>query len=409
MHPVLVTLPGWFFKLVAPAMILWGLFSLVVAYNRRAMKTSPAQRRLPADSPANALISIVVGMALVVYAAALVVPEGPLALRALLVLKALARASVSRGVWGSTWRSIPVYSYGVMLGTSFVAGWFISSRLAERAGLPREQVADCFLFTAVAAIFGARILYVVTNLGEFRDPTTHGMSIASMFALRTGGLVAYGGFLGGFAGSVLYLKRHTLSFWTWGDAAAPATAAGLAITRIGCFLFGCDFGKPLGLGAPRWLRTLGTFPRWSDDKGSPAWLQHTFQGLRVPRTTCIERLHGDFHDGLCFLDRSARSSAPVHPAQLYESLVGLALVAVLASMWHRGRRFEGQVLLAAGGLYGLARALLELVRDDNERGVWRGVSTSQAIGVGTAVVCAVVYVHRARAATLGGQSARSDR
>ncbi len=409
MHPVLVTLPGALFKLVAPALILWGLFSLVVAYNRRALATDPTKRRVPADSPANAVISIFVGIALFVYAAGLVVPEGNLALRVLLALKVFARALIDRGVWGGAWHAIPVYSYGVMLGSSFVVGWFISSRLAERAGLPREQVTDCFLFTGVAAIFGARVLYVLTNLGEFRDPVTHVFSVASMFALRTGGLVAYGGFLGGLLGSVVYLRRHGLSFWTWGDAAAPATAAGLAITRIGCFLFGCDFGKPLALDAPRWLRAIGTFPRWDDDKGSPAWLQHTFGGLRVDQTTCIERLHGDFHDGLCFLDRSARASVPVHPTQLYESLVGLVIVAVLASLWRRGRRFEGQVLLVAGGLYGVARALLEVVRDDNERGVWRGVSTSQAIGLVTAAVCAVAYWRRARFAALAVQSTRSER
>jgi phosphatidylglycerol:prolipoprotein diacylglycerol transferase len=393
MHPVLVTLPGALFKLVAPALILWGLYSLVVGYNRRALATPPDQARAPADSPANALISIGVGIALFLYASGLAIPEGNLALRALLALKTFARGFLDRAVWTSSWRSIPVYSYGAMLGTSFIAGWFISTRLADRLGLSREHVTDCFLFTGIAAIFGARALYVLTNLHEFRDPDTHALSIASMFALRTGGLVAYGGFLGGAAGSAIYLRRHGLSFWKWGDAAAPAVAAGLAITRIGCFLYGCDFGKPLGQDAPHGLRTLGTFPRWDDDKGSPAWLQHTFEGLRVDRTQCLERLHGDFHDGLCFLDRSAHASVPVHPTQLYESLTAFALVAVLASVWRR-RRFDGQVLLAAGAFYGIARALIEIVRDDNERGVWHGISTSQAIGVMTAVLCIFAYVRR---------------
>lgn len=393
MHPVLVTLPGALFKVLAPALLLWGVYSLVVAYNRRALATPADRATLPADSPANAVISLLVGIALFVYAAGLVVPDGNLAWRALLAVKVFARGLVDRGVWTASWRAIPIYSWGVMLGASFIAGWFVSTRLAERLGLPEESVTDCFLFTAIAAIFGSRVLYVITNLNEFRDPDTHRLSVASMFALRTGGLVAYGGFLGGLAGSAIYLRRHGLSLWKWGDAAAPAVALGLAITRIGCFLYGCDFGKPLSSGAPRWLRALGTFPRWDDDKGSPAWLQHTFQGIRVGRDACLERLHGDFHDGLCFLDRSARASVPVHPTQLYESLVGFALVAVLASVWRR-RRFDGQVLLMAGAMYGFARALLEIVRDDNERGLWLGVSTSQAIGVLTAIACAIVYLRR---------------
>ena len=48
----------------------------------------------------------------------------------------------------------------------------------------------------------------------------------------------------------------------------------------------------------------------------------------------------------------------------------------------------------AGAMYGFARALLEIVRDDNERGLWLGVSTSQAIGVLTAIACAIVYLRR---------------
>ena len=399
MHPVLVTLPGALFKFLAPALLLWGLYSLVVSYNRRALATPANEAKLPADSAANALISIFVGIALFVYAAGLVVPEGNLAWRALLALKVFARGLVNRGVWTATWQSMPIYSYGAMLGLSFIAGWFVVTRLAERLELPRENILDCFLFTGIAAIFGSRILYVVTNLHEFRDPDTHRLSIASMFALRTGGLVAYGGFLGGLTGSAIYLRRHGLSLWKWGDAAAPAVAIGLAITRIGCFLYGCDFGKPLSLSAPHWLRTIGTFPRWSDDKGSPAWLQHTFSGMRIDRATCLERVHGDFHDGLCFLDRSAQASVPVHPTQLYESLVGFALVAVLAAIWRR-RTFDGQVLLAAGALYGIARSLLEIVRDDNERGVWLGVSTSQLIGLATAALCIVLYARRMRAKTV---------
>jgi phosphatidylglycerol:prolipoprotein diacylglycerol transferase len=252
---------------------------------------------------------------------------------------------------------------------------------------------DCYLFTAFSAVIGSRVLYVITNLHEFVDPETHRFVFASMFALRTGGLVAYGGFLGGLLGSAIYLRRHELSLWKWADAAVPSLASGLAITRIGCYLYGCDFGRPLGNAAPGWLRRIGTFPRWSDDRGSPAWLQHHTQGLRTEATACIERLHGDFHDRLCFLANDAHASAPVHPTQLYESLTGAVLFVLLVWLWRR-RRFEGQIFLAFGAVYGFARAALEIVRDDNERGVFAGLSTSQWIGLVTAAACVALYVVR---------------
>jgi phosphatidylglycerol:prolipoprotein diacylglycerol transferase len=99
--------------------------------------------------------------------------------------------------------SIPIYSYGVMLGLSLVVGWYLTLTLADRDGLPKETMANCYVFTALAAIAGSRVLYVLTNLDEFH-------SLADIFAFRRGGLVAYGGFIGGYLGSWLYLKTNGL-------------------------------------------------------------------------------------------------------------------------------------------------------------------------------------------------------
>ncbi|MEO7033084.1 MAG: prolipoprotein diacylglyceryl transferase family protein [Polyangiaceae bacterium] len=239
--------------------------------------------------------------------------------------------------------SLPIYSYGAMLCTSIVVGWFLTLRLGARAGLSRELLANCYFVTALAALVGARALYVLTNPSEFHD-------LFDMLAVRRGGLVAYGGFLGGFVGSWLYLRRRGVSLLPWADVAAPSLASGLMLTRIGCYLFGCDFGKPLAASAPAWLKRLGTFPRWPSDvldgAGSPAWLQHVdLRGLSV----------------------SARASLPVHPTELYESLVGAALLVLLWQL-RRHARFRGEVFLAFTFGYGVLRFLLEIVRDDSERG-----------------------------------------
>jgi phosphatidylglycerol---prolipoprotein diacylglyceryl transferase len=61
------------------------------------------------------------------------------------------------------------------------------------------------------------------------------------------------------------------------------------------------------------------------------------------------------------------TSFPVHPTQLYESLVGLFLLAIL--FWQRKyTRFRGQVFFLFVYAYGFLRFLLELWRDDVERG-----------------------------------------
>jgi len=239
--------------------------------------------------------------------------------------------------------SLPIYSYGAMLCASIMVGWFLTLWLGARAGLPRELLANCYFVTAIAALIGSRILYVVTNLHEFRD-------VWDVLAVRRGGLVAYGGFLGGFLGSWWFLRRRGVALLPWADVAVPSLASGLLLTRIGCYLFGCDFGKPLPSAAPTWLKRLGTFPRWPSDvldgAGSPAWLQHVDQrGLSV----------------------SSSSSLPVHPTELYESLVGGVLLLLL---WRIGkaRRFAGESLFAFTFGYGYLRFWLELWRDDAERG-----------------------------------------
>jgi len=241
---------------------------------------------------------------------------------------------------------LPIYSYGAMLCLSIVVGWYLTLGLAEKDGLPRDKMANCYFVTALAALVGARLLYVVTNPVEFTD-------LSKVFALRSGGLVAYGGFLGGFAGSWAYLRTQKIRLLPWADVAVPSLASGLVITRIGCYLFGCDFGKPLSAGAPEWLKKLGTFPRWADStlmegSGSPAWLQHVNTRGLSPDST---------------------ASLPVHPTQLYEMLAG-ALLLVLVFLVRRHQRFRGQVFLAFTLGYGFLRFVVEILRDDQERGVF---------------------------------------
>jgi phosphatidylglycerol:prolipoprotein diacylglycerol transferase len=238
--------------------------------------------------------------------------------------------------------AVPIYSYGVMLGLSLVVGWYLTLWLAQKDGLPRETMANNYVITALAAVVMSRVLYVVTNQDEFQ-------SAWEVISFRGGGLVAYGGFIGGFLGSLVYLRIKRIRLLPWADVAVPSIAIGTAITRVGCYLFGCDYGRPLPEGAPAWLAKLGTFPRWGEDMGvtgSPAWSRHMSQGL---------------------VDGVSEHSLPVHPTQIYESLIGVGIFALL--LWARKHQtFRGQIFFVWAYTYGLFRFTLELVRDDPERG-----------------------------------------
>jgi prolipoprotein diacylglyceryltransferase len=106
---------------------------------------------------------------------------------------------------------------------------------------------------------------------------------------------------------------------------------------------------------------------------------------------------------------------PVHPTQIYESLVGLTLVGVLLLTRKYWRRFSGQIFLMWVMGYGVLRTMIELLRDDPERGglqlgsgtTWPSYwSESQVIGVVTALLGAVVFVLLWRRAKRDPEAAR---
>jgi phosphatidylglycerol:prolipoprotein diacylglycerol transferase len=194
-------------------------------------------------------------------------------------------------------------------------------------------------------------------------------------AFQSGGLAYYGALAGGALGAACVLRRHRASYLVFADAAAPGVALATAVGRVGCYLAGCDYGTPLSERAPKWLARLGTFPRWKDEvagamAGSPAWVDHVLS-RRVPFT--------------------AKKSLPVHPTELYEALVCLALFGGLVT-WRGRRRFHGQLFVLWVLVYGVARFSLERVRGDAERGLWGPLSAPQWMALlSAAAVCAGGY------------------
>jgi prolipoprotein diacylglyceryl transferase len=271
----------------------------------------------------------------------------------------------SGGMFSREWLSVPIFSYGVMLGTSMVVGWFLAMRLAKQDGIPAEQAAAIYMWTAVWSIIGARILYVVTEWHEFG-------SALDIVLLNKGGLVAYGGMIGGFLASWYGCYKRKIRLLRWADVSAPSVVLGTAITRIGCLLFGCDYGRRSDL--PWAIR----FPQ-----NSPAWQDHLT------------------HFGL---DKDSPASFPVHPTQIYESLAALAVFGLVMYL-RRVRKFSGEAFLGWIIGYGALRSIIEVFRGDSDRGNVGPLSTSQFIGIvsivaGIGLLIVLLRKHKADPAAL---------
>ncbi len=286
-----------------------------------------------------------------------------------LLVAALVAARVGTGRWdfwaeggfGKVWDPVPIFSYGVMLGISLVVGWYLAMWLSDKDGLSRQGVAQIYVWTAVCAVIGARVLYVLTNLDHFKNPI-------DWIKVNEGGLVAYGGFLGGFFASWYWCRKNGWSLLRWADVGVIPVALGLSITRIGCLLYGCDFG---GISKHGWAIQFPGPTALNKMRGSPAWQRHV-------------------HD-LKLLPDTATQSLPVHPTQIYEVLLGVFIVAVLLVV-RKKRRFSGEAFVAFTMTYGIARFFIEFLRDDAERGEILGLSTSQAIGLVSSTAALALWI-----------------
>lgn len=231
--------------------------------------------------------------------------------------------------------SIPIASYGVMLAISFLVGIYIASKNWEKLGYDPEFLINTSIYGMIFTLVGARLFYTLQNHQEYYS-LSYPSRILNVFKVWEGGLVFYGGLIGGILGTVLYLlykKENILDFL---DAIAPSIGLGHFFTRIGCFLNGCCYGRPTDL----------------------PW------GVQFPPGSNPARHY----------------SGHIHPTQLYESISGIFLFFILYFMFKK-RKFGGQVFFTYILLYSVIRFIIEFFRGDAIRGIYGPLSTSQWIGV----------------------------
>jgi phosphatidylglycerol:prolipoprotein diacylglycerol transferase len=228
-----------------------------------------------------------------------------------------------------------LHTYGVLLAVAFLAGLFVASRQAKRAGLDSTRITDMAVWVLIAGLLGAKLLLVAVDWRYF---TTNPGELLMLF--KSGG-VFYGGLLGGILVAWWYIRRHKLPGWQVADVLAPGVVLGQAVGRLGCFAAGCCWGKP------------ATVP-WAV----------TFTDVYAARAV------------------GTPLDTPLHPTQIYESLAAFLIFAFLVWLAPH-KKFHGQVVLAYVTLYSAARFGLEFLRGDPDRGSWfRGaLSTSQLIGI----------------------------
>jgi phosphatidylglycerol:prolipoprotein diacylglycerol transferase len=253
--------------------------------------------------------------------------------------------------------AVQVDAYPLAHLVAFFVTLVATMRIYGRDVGPPAKVLDVFLIGVPAALIGAHYAAGWTSGHPVRHPLET-LAVHRFLGDWTGAnKSAYGGLLVGVAAAALVARWHRLPLGKLFDAAAPGLALGVVITRLGCFLGGCCYGRPTD----------------------------SFLGVHFP----------DGHGGMARL--AAGDPRGLHPTQLYLAAAALAIAAVLLVLRRHRERRPGDLFLLGTALYAATTFGIEFLRDDPGRWFRAELSHSQWISLAILVGLAVGAVGRAAA------------
>jgi phosphatidylglycerol:prolipoprotein diacylglycerol transferase len=229
----------------------------------------------------------------------------------------------------------PVTSFGVMLLLAFLSAGLVHRSETKRIGGDPETTWDLLFMAILGGILGAKLYYMLLNWPRLVDDP-----LSLVFA--RGGLVWYGGFIGGLSLVIWRIKKTGLVLSQQADMIAPGLALAYGVGRIGCFLVGDDWGRPTG-----------------------SWVGIRFpQGAPPTRVDIIEQQFGIQVDPALIAEYG--DIVPVHPTQLYEITLSVLIFLFLWSI-RRHRHRAGWLFMVWLALAGIERFVVEFFRAKDDR------------------------------------------
>jgi phosphatidylglycerol:prolipoprotein diacylglycerol transferase len=248
-------------------------------------------------------------------------------------------------------RRVIFTTYGLLVGAAFFAGLTTSSAFIAAIGLPPATFARFLPYALVAVLVGARAASAAADWQRvLAEP---------LAALVRPGFFMHGGVAGGALAALAYCSWNGVEPLAWFDALAFCMPLGEALCRIGCYVYGCCWGRP---------------------SAGPFGVCYTSPDAAVVREKAVHR------------------GVRLHPAQLYATVAhGLQFAVFLALLPHKP--FDGFF----AGLYlvthPLLRLFLETFRDDHRGSIAGKLTHTQLysyIQLLLGVVCLAVSMLRQR-------------
>lgn len=126
---------------------------------------------------------------------------------------------------------VTLQSWGTFVALGVAAAAYVAYRRAKTLGLEAQRVWDIAFWIVIASFIGARLGHVL-----FYELAYYAAHPGEILKIWYGGFSSYGGFIGGIAAGLYFLKKHKLNVVQWSDTLLFGLPVGWAIGRIGCFL-----------------------------------------------------------------------------------------------------------------------------------------------------------------------------
>lgn len=241
--------------------------------------------------------------------------------------------------------------YGVLIAFGMLLAMIYCFKRTKAFGIDGDRLTDTVFAGLIGAVIGARLYYVVLHAESFHD-------IRDVFAIRDGGLAIYGGILGALLFGCITAKIRKLKILPTLDLASMGFLIGQAVGRWGNFFnqeaFGCNTTLPWGMSGGKIQQYL------LNHQASLA-----AQGMDI------------------------NPYMPVHPCFLYES-IWCAIGFLLLHLYHKHRKFDGEVFCMYVMWYGTGRFFIEGLRTDS---LYIGsVRASQMLALISAIAALVIII-----------------
>ncbi|WP_294242786.1 prolipoprotein diacylglyceryl transferase [Pseudobutyrivibrio sp.] len=230
--------------------------------------------------------------------------------------------------------------YGLLGIVGFLLGGVYLFIACKKKRISFEDTLYVYVWAGILTVIGAKLLYIILDIGNMVDAFTKGGEHVKNYiiSVMSGGLVFYGGLIGGFCGALMAAKFFKYDIHKTINVLVPTVPLIHAFGRIGCNMVGCCYG----------IKVNSHFGK-----------KYT-NSLYAPNNVYL------------------------FPVQLIESMCNFLLFAILAYLFFttpeeklkNGKTAEVYLLT-----YSVIRFILEFFRGDEIRGHFLAFSTSQWISI----------------------------